>query len=88
MAYSLNFCGTTGENVKKKKKKRYAVEFVNCLAQKNAFDIIQKMKNASVDRGHQKDSWKRGEIEPSFIMFLLCASYYARQFLYISELHI
>ena len=86
MAYSLNFCETTGENVKKKKK-RYTVEFVNCSAQKNAFDI-QKMKNASVDRGHQKDSWKRGEIEPTFIMFLLCASYYARQFLYISELHI
>lgn len=39
MAYSLNFCETTGENVKKKKKKRYAVEFVNCSAQKNAFDI-------------------------------------------------
>ena len=46
------------------------------------------MKNTYVDRGHQKDSWKRGEIEPTFVMFLLCASYYARQFLYISELHI
>ena len=82
MAYNLNFCETTAENIKKK-----ICSWVSELfGTEKCFWYLENEKRFC-RQGSSKRFMEEGEIKPTFIMFLLCAKYHARQFLYFSELH-